>query len=77
MTHEVMTGSPWECRMVNPKDKPKPNPNLSLSLSRTQNQWKTYSTGVDVTVDGDRLDAHLATGLDHLIQREKNKAHEW
>lgn len=60
-----------------------PRTNLSLSLSLnlslnptptpTQTQWKTYSAGVDVTVDGDRLDAHLATGLDHLIQREKTK----
>lgn len=30
-------------------------------------QRETYSAGVNVTVDGDRLDAHLATGLDHLI----------
>lgn len=34
----------------------------------TQNEKETYSAGVNVTVDGHRLDAHLATGLHHLIK---------
>lgn len=38
-----------------------------------QNQRETHSAGVHITVDGDRLDAHLATGLDHLIKIEKNR----
>lgn len=35
--------------------------------------WKTYSAGVNVTVDGYRLDAHFATGLDHLVREVGKK----
>lgn len=31
---------------------------------------ETYSTGVHITVDGYRLDAHFTTGLDHLVEKK-------
>lgn len=34
---------------------------------------ETYSTGVHITVDGYRLDAHFTTGLDHLVERKHIK----
>lgn len=35
---------------------------------------ETYSTGVHITVDGYRLDAHFMTGLDHLVEKKKKKS---
>lgn len=33
---------------------------------------ETYGTGVHITVDGYRLDAHFTTGLDHLVGKKKH-----
>lgn len=58
----LLAGIQLKCRLVNTH---------RFNSGKTEKQRETHGAGVDVTVDGNGLDAHLATGFDHL-RKKKN-----